>query len=97
MNLYDLNKKLTVARQNCSIYYQINKLTIKTYSNLSIINIHYHLRLGSLPLHRQFYVKVSQNRDYIQTFCNDRRNLFHFACRQWYSYNNLQFFHSIIT
>ena len=25
---------------------------------------------------------------YIQTPCNDRRNPFHFACRQWYSYNN---------
>ena len=28
------------------------------------------------------------NRDYVQTHCNDRRNTFHFACRQWYSYNN---------
>ena len=27
-------------------------------------------------------------RDYIQKYCNDRRNPFHFACRQWYSYNN---------
>ena len=33
-------------------------------------------------------VFVFQNRDYIQTHCNDRRNTFHFACRQWYSYNN---------
>ena len=32
--------------------------------------------------------KISQNRDYIQTHCNDRRNPFQFACRQWYSYNN---------
>ena len=30
----------------------------------------------------------SRNRDYIQTYCNDRKNSFHFACRQWYSYNN---------
>ena len=30
--------------------------------------------------------KMSQNRDYTQTFCNDRRNPFHFACRKWYSY-----------
>ena len=29
-----------------------------------------------------------QNRDYIQTHCNNRRNPFHFACRQWYSYIN---------
>ena len=26
------------------------------------------------------------NRDYIQTHCNDRRNPFDFACRQWYLY-----------
>ena len=31
---------------------------------------------------------IFHNRDSIQTFCNDRRNTFHFACRQWYSYNN---------
>ena len=46
---------------------------------------------------RQFFRKLSQNRDYIQTFCNDRRNPFQFACRQWYSYNNLQKRCSIIT
>ena len=28
------------------------------------------------------------NRVYIQTHCNNRRNTFHFACRQWYLYNN---------
>ena len=33
-------------------------------------------------------IKISQNRDYIQTYCNDRRNSFDFACHQWYSYNN---------
>ena len=31
---------------------------------------------------------ISQNRDYIQTHCNDRRNTFHFACHRWYSYKN---------
>ena len=35
-----------------------------------------------------FINKISQNCNYIQTHCNDRRNTFHFACRQWYSYNN---------
>ena len=49
--------------------------------------IHYQLRLGSPPLQRQFFTKYSQNREDIQTFCNDRRNHFHFACRQWYLYN----------
>ena len=31
---------------------------------------------------------ILHNRDYIQSHCNDYRNTFHFACRQWYSYNN---------
>ena len=88
MGLYELNKKLTIARENGYIFIQINKLTIKIYSNLSNINIHYHVRLGTPQLHRQFFIKISHNRDYIQTYCNDRRNFFHFACRQWYLYNN---------
>ena len=88
LNLYELNKKLTIARERGFNFNQINKLTIKIYSNLSNINIQYHLRLGASPLHRQFFKKISHNRDYIQTHCNDRRNPFHFACRQWYSYNN---------
>ena len=88
MSMYELNKKLTIARENDFIFNQINKLTIKIYSNLSNINIHYHLRLGAPPLHRQFFIKISHNRDYIQSHCNDRRNTFHFACRQWYSYKN---------
>ena len=39
-------------------------------------------------LYCQFFIKISHNRDYIQTHCNNHRNPFHFACRQWYSYNN---------
>ena len=31
---------------------------------------------------------ILHNHDFIQTYCNNRRNTFHFACRQWYSYNN---------
>ena len=79
MGLYELNKKISIARENGFKFNQINKLTIKSYSNLSHINIHYHLRLGSPPLHRQFFIIKSHNRDYIQTHCNDRRNSFHFA------------------
>ena len=91
MGLYELNEKLTIARGNGFIFNHINKLTIKIYSNLSHIKIHYHLRLGASPLHRQLFIKISHNRDYIQTHCNDRRNTFHFACRQWFSYNNPQY------
>ena len=87
MGMYEINKKLTIARGNSFIFNQINKLTIKFYSNLSHINKHYHLRLGTSPLHRQFFIKISKNRDYIQTHCNDRRNSFHLGCRHWYLYN----------
>ena len=90
MSIYELNKKITIARGNGFIFNQINKLTIKILSNLSHINIHYHLRLGASPFHRQFFIKISQNRDYFQTHCNDRRNPFHFSLRQWFSYNNPQ-------
>ena len=88
MGMYELNKKLAIARERGYIFNQINNFKIKIYSNLSYINIHYHLRLGASPLHRQFFKKISHNRDYIQTHCNDRRNTFHFACRQRYLYNN---------
>ena len=88
MGMYELNKKLTLARERGYIFNQINKLTRKFLSNLSHINIHYHLKLGASPLHRQFFKKLAQNRDYTQIHCNNRRNNFHFACRQWYSYIN---------
>ena len=88
LNLYELNKKLTIARERGFKFDHINKLTIKIYSNLSNRNIHYHLTLGASPLHRRFFINLLKNPDYIQTHCNDINNPFHFACRQWYSYNN---------
>ena len=60
----------------------------KIYSDLSNINIHYYLK-HRIPMgQRLFFRRIAKNREYIQTHCNDRRNTFHFACRQWYSYNN---------
>ena len=90
MGMYELNQKLAFARGNAFIFNEINNFEVKIYSNLSHINIHYYLKLGSLPLHCQFFIKVSHNRDYIQTLCTDGRNPFHFACRQWYLYYNPQ-------
>ena len=84
MGMYELNKKLTIARENGFIFNHIYKLKIKNYSNISHINIQYHLKLGASPLHRHFFIEISRNRDYFQTHCNDRRNPFHFACRQWF-------------
>ena len=85
---YGLNKKIKNARENGYIFNQINNFKIKILSNLSNINIHYHLLLGASPLHRQFFMKLLKNRDYIRTHCNDLHNPFHFACHQWYKYNN---------
>ena len=90
MGSYGLNKKLAVDRQNGFIFDQINNFKIKIYSNLSHINIHYRLKLGAPPMFYQFFKIISHNPEYIQTFCNDRRSPFHFACRQCYSYNNPQ-------
>ena len=70
----------TVARENGFIFNQINKLTIQIYSSLSNINIHYFLKLTIPIMHRQFFEKLSQNREYIKTDCNDLYNPFHFAC-----------------
>ena len=40
-------------------------------------------------MHRHFFEILSQNRDYVQTQCNNRNNPFHFACRKWYLYKYL--------
>ena len=57
MNLYELNKKLPVARQNDFIFNQINKLTIKIYGNLSHINVHFYPKHPIPIMHRHFLGK----------------------------------------
>ena len=83
MSLCELNKKLTVARHNGFMFNQINKLTIKFYSHLRFINISYYLKSQIPMCHRQFFRVISQNRDYVENFCNDMENPFHFACQKW--------------
>ena len=83
MSLYELNKKLTVARQNGFMFNQINKLKIKFYSHLRFINISYYLKSQIPMCHRQFFRVISQNRDYVENFCNDINNPFLFACQKW--------------
>ena len=72
-------------RQNGFILNQMNKLTIKIYSILSNINKHYYLKFLIPIMRRQFFKKLSQNPDYVQTHCNHRNNPFHFAIRKWMS------------
>ena len=59
MDLFGLNKKLTVARQNGFIFNQINKLRINIYSSLSNINIHYYLKLRIPTMHKKTLLKFS--------------------------------------
>ena len=85
MGMYELNQKLTVATQNGFILNQINKLSLNFYSHLRYINISYYLKSRSLKYRcviDNFFRLISQNRDYVENFCIDRRNLFHFACQK---------------
>ena len=86
---YALNKKIKNAKRNGFVFNHLNNFKIEIYSNLSYINIHYHLILGASPLHRRFFKNLLNNRIYNKTHCNDLNNPFHFACHRWYSYNNL--------
>ena len=90
MHLYELNNKLSVARENGFVFNQVNNFKTKIYSNLAHINIHYNLKLRIPIMHRHFFKKLAQNPENIQTHCTDRRNPFHFACHEWYLYNNPQ-------
>ena len=83
MNLFEINKKLTLARQRGFRFLRINKLTIKIYSHQQYINISYYLKHRIPIMHRQFFKILAQNRDYVKTYCNDRNNPFHFACQTW--------------
>ena len=39
--------------------------------------------------HRQFHRKISQNREYINNFCNiDREHSFKFAIQKWFNQLN---------
>ena len=63
---------------------QINKLTIKNYSSLSNINIHYYSKFLKPIRHRQFFKILSQKPEYVKTHCHDKNNPFNSACRKWY-------------
>ena len=63
LNLYEVNKKLTVARQKGFTFNQINKPTIKIHSNISRRKIHYYSKVQIPIMHRQFFKILSQNRN----------------------------------
>ena len=85
MNFYELNKKLTVARQNGFVFNQLNELITKFYSYLRYINIGYYLEFQIPTCHRQFFRIILQNRDYVESFSNDMESSFLFACQKWFN------------
>ena len=56
LGLYELNKKLTIARQRGFIFNQMNTLTIKIYSHIRYINVSYYLNHHIPIMHRQFFI-----------------------------------------
>ena len=79
MNLY----KLTKTFKKCSIkwisiHWNI-KFDKKMNSSLSNIKVCYLLKFQIPILNRQFFRIISQNTDFVEKFCNDSNNLFHFA------------------
>ena len=34
-------------------------------------------------MHRQVFKIITQNKEYVKLFCNDKTNPFHFAVREW--------------
>ena len=82
LGLYELNSKLKLNRQKRFKFNQINKLTIKIYSNLQNINLCYYSKRRIPMCHRLIYRRISQNKEYIENFCNDLNYPFHFACRK---------------
>ena len=78
---YRLIKKTKNARNNDFIFNEILKQTTKIHSNLLNTKTYYYLQ-HQIPIsHRIFLRILSQNRGYIKTHCNDRNNLFRFACK----------------
>ena len=85
MPLYEISEKFTLAQERGFMFIHINKLTIKIYSHQRYLNISYYLEFRMPMCHRKFFRKFSQNRDYVDIFCIDRNNPFHFACQKWIS------------
>ena len=83
MNLWELNKKLKLARQRGFRFLHINELTIKIYSHQRYINIRCYLKHRIAMCQRLYFRRISENKEYVENFCNDRNNPFHFACQKW--------------
>ena len=75
MNMYELNKKLTLARKRGFKFNQINNFTIKFYTPLSHKYIHRYYKFPCPILARQILKIMCRNPETIQTISNIFHNL----------------------
>ena len=75
IGMFELNKKLTLARERGFKFNHINKLTIKFYTPLSQNNIHRHLKFQCPILVRLILKIMSRNPETIQPISNIFHNL----------------------
>ena len=62
-----------------------HKLTINNYSSLSNITLCLYLKFRIPTMHGQLIRIISQNTEYVETYCIDIYNPFQFACRKWFN------------
>ena len=94
MNLL-INIKNLHSKTNMIICIGIIKQTVKNckiinlFMNKILLHIYMYLYLVYILIYMyEYFINFTYMCNYIQTHCNDRRNTFRIACRQWYSYNN---------
>ena len=88
MTLYELNKRLKIAKQNGFLFNHTNKLAMKFYSHLRYKNKNFYLKLQIPMCQRQSFGVISQNQESLENFCNDMVNPFRFACQKWFNQLN---------
>ena len=77
-------KKLAVAGQKGFVFSQTNEPIIKIYSHQRCLNINCYLKFQIPVCLRQFFRVISQNRQYVEVFCDNVETSFHFACQKWF-------------
>ena len=84
----DRSIKYRSGRFNRNALGDINKLTIKIFANVSDLNICYYLKT-SLPssLETLFYKNLSNNSEYINTYCYGKHTNFSNDCIHWFTHN----------
>ena len=83
--------KTKIASQGRYERIQPNKLIFVKEGNLSKKVINTYMKCNNFPiLWGKLFLKIANNRDYINSFCNRPYSRLHQHCRDWYFYNLIQ-------